>query len=326
MPSRCIILFMKRIISINLSLVLFLLCGCAKQENKDTKFLFDTVVTLTASCNSETLDGAFSLCEEYERLLSRSIKGSDVYTLNNSSEFTKVNEHTKKIVERAIYYGDLSGGKFDITIYPVSSLWDFNNQIIPSRDEITEALKSVDYQSIQILDNTINLNGSQIDLGSIAKGYIADRILEYFKENNVTEGIIDLGGNLVVFGNRDYIVAIKKPFSSTEYAATLTLQNKTVVTSGVYERYIEKYGELYHHILDPKTGYACESDLYSATIIADSSIDADALSTICILLGLDKAKELIENTAGTEAVFIDENENLHYTSGLILKNGNFTLK
>ncbi len=288
--------------------------------------MFDTVVTLTASCNSETLDGAFLLCEEYERLLSRSIEGSDVYNLNNSVGFTEVNEHTKKIIERAVYYCDLSGGKFDITIYPVSSLWDFNGEVIPSRDEIAEALKNVDYQSIQIYDNSVNLNGKQIDLGGIAKGYIADRILEYFKEKNTSEGIIDLGGNLVVFGNRDYNVAIKKPFSNNEYAATLTLQNKTVVTSGIYERYIEKDGKYYHHILDTKTGYACQSDLYSATIIADSSFDADAISTVCILLGLDKAKEFIENTAHTEAIFIDTKQKLHYTSGLSLKNGNFTLK
>ena len=326
MPSRCIILFMKKIISINLSFVLLLLCGCAKQENKDTKFLFDTVVTLTASCSNETLDGAFSLCEEYEQLLSRSVTGSDVYRLNNSLGFTEVDEHTKKIVERALYYGDLSGGKFDITIYPVSSLWDFSLEVVPSRDEIAEALKSVDYQSIQIVDNKINLNGRQIDLGGIAKGYIADKILEYFKQKNVSEGIIDLGGNLVVFGNRDYKIGIKKPFSSDEYAATLTLKNKTVVTSGVYERYIEKDGKYYHHILDTKTGYGCESDLYSATIIADSSLDADALSTVCILLGLDEAVKLIESTSDTEAVFIDSEQNPHYTSGLVLKNGNFTLK
>lgn len=303
-----------------------LLCGCAPQENKDTRFLFDTVVSLTATCSDETLDGAFLLCEEFQNLLSRTIEGSDVYELNNSDDFIEVNTHTKNILEKAIYYGDLSGGKFDITIYSVSSLWDFNNQVIPSRDEIAEALQNIDYQSISVKDNLVNLGKKQIDLGGIAKGYIADRVLEYFKQNNVSEGIIDLGGNIVVFGNRDYTVGIKQPFSQSEMAATIKLNNKTVVTSGVYERYIEDSSSLYHHILDPKTGYACDSDLYSATIIADSSIDADALSTICILLGLDKAKELIEKTPNTEAIFIDTDKNLHHTSGLVLNNNEFTLK
>lgn len=318
---------MKKIISLNLSLVLLLLCGCdGTQENKDTRFLLDTVVSLTASCDNDTLDGAFALCEEYEKLLSRTIKGSDVHNLNNSDGFVEVSDDTLEIIKKSIFYAETSGGKFDITIYPVSSLWDFNNEIIPSRDEISEALKNVDYQSIETNGNKVNLNGKQIDLGGIAKGYIADRLLEYFKQNEVTEGIIDLGGNLIVFGERDYTIGIKKPFSDSELAATVKLRNKTMVTSGTYERYIKKDDAHYHHILDPDTGYACESDLSSATIISNSSLDADALSTVCILMGLERAKELIENTADIEAVFIDTDGKLHYTSGLNLKNGVFTLK
>lgn len=318
---------MKKIISLNLGLVLLLLCGCTEhQENKDTRFLLDTVVSLTASCSSDTLDGAFELCESYEKLLSRTVEGSDIHRLNNSDGFIAVDNHTKKIIEKAIYYGDLSGGKFDITIYPVSSLWDFNNQVIPSRDEISEALKNVDYQSIEIDGNNINLSGKQVDLGGIAKGYIADRILEYFKDNEVSEGIIDLGGNLVVFGERDYTVGIKQPFGDGELAATLKLHDKTVVTSGTYERYIEDGEKIYHHILDKTTGFAYESDLTSATIIGNSSFDADALSTVCILVGLENAQQLIETIPDTEAIFIDVDGKLHYTSGLSLNDKHFTLK
>ncbi|MBR5472539.1 MAG: FAD:protein FMN transferase [Clostridia bacterium] len=318
---------MKKIISLNLSLVLLLLCGCAaNQENSDTRFMLDTVVTLTATCNSETLDGAFLLCQDYEKMLSRTIEGSDTYNLNTSNGFVEVNEHTKNIIERSVYYGDLSNGKFDITIYPVSSLWDFNGEVIPSHNEIAEALKNVDYQSIEINKNNINLNGKQIDLGGIAKGYIADRLLEYFKQNNTPEGIIDLGGNIIVWGKRDYTIGIKKPFSNGDLAAKIKINNKTVVTSGTYERYIPTSIKIYHHILDPETGYACESNLSSATIIGNSSFDADALSTLCILVGLEKAKEIIENTPDTEAVFIDTDGNLHYTTGLSLNNQIFTLK
>lgn len=317
---------MKKIISLNLSLVLLLLCGCAEQENKDTKFLLDTVVTLRATCDGETLDGAFELCQNFENLLSRTVKDSDVYTLNNSNGFVEVDSHTSKIIKQAVYYGDLSGGKFDVTIYPVSSLWDFNNEVIPSRDEIAEALKNIDYQSIEVDDNRVNLNGKKIDLGGIAKGYIADRLLDYFKEHGVAEGIIDLGGNVVVFGERDYTVGIKKPFTDSEIAASLVVKNKSVVTSGTYERYIPSDIMLYHHILDPKTGYACDTDLTSSTIISDSSMQADAYSTICILLGLEKAKEFIEKESGVEAIFIDNDGKIHYTSGLSLNNNKFALK
>ena len=317
---------MKKIVSLNLSLVLLLLCGCTGNlENKDTRFLFDTVVTLTANCSNETLDGAFELCENYEKLLSRTVQDSEVYALNNTEGFVEVSDDTLEIIEKGLYYSNLSNGKFDITIYPVSSLWDFNNQIIPSRDEISEALKNVDYQSIKIEGNKINLNAKQIDLGGIAKGYVADRLSEYFNETKVSEGIIDLGGNLLVFGDRDYTVGIKQPFSD-ELAATLKVRNKTVVTSGTYERYIPADIKLYHHILDPDTGYACDTDLASATIIGNSSMDADALSTVCILIGLENAQKLIENTADTEAVFIDNDGKLHYTSGLSFKDDIFTLK
>lgn len=326
MPSRCIIFAMKKIVSLNLSLILFLLCGCTSKQNKDTRFLLDTVVTLTADCSGNILDGAFDLCEKYENLLSRTVKGSDVYALNASDSFVDVSDDTVKIIEKAIYYGDLSNGKFDITVYPVSSLWNFNDDVIPNRDEIAEALKNVDYHSIEINGNAVCLNGKKIDLGGIAKGYIADRIAEYFKQNNVSEGIIDLGGNLIVFGDRDYTVGIKKPFSDGEISATVTLKNKTAVTSGIYERYIEKDGTIYHHILDVDTGYGCKTDLFSATVISNSSFDADALSTVCILLGLDRAKQLIENTPDTEAVFIDGNQKLHYTSGLSFDGENFTIK
>lgn len=317
---------MKKLISVNISLLLVLLCGCTANETKDTRFLLDTVVTLTAECDSDTLDGAFALCEKYQNMLSRTVAESEVCLLNEANGFVNVSEDTRNIIDKAVYYGDLSGGKFDITVYPLSSLWNFNGNALPSRDEIAEALKNVDYQSIEIDGNAVNLNGKKIDLGGIAKGYIADKLLEYFKSKNIYEGIIDLGGNLVVFGDRSYTVGIKQPFSNGEIAAVLKLRNKTVVTSGTYERYIEKDRKIYHHILDKSTGYPCESDLCSATVISNSSVDADALSTVCILLGLDKATELIENTAATEAVFIDNDKNLHYTSGLSLKDNTFTLK
>ncbi len=309
------------------ALVLCLSCGCSVDaQNKDTQFLFDTVVTLTADCDKETLNSAFSLCRDYEAMLSRSVRNSDIYKINSSKSPCEVSDDTVKIIEKALYYGDLSGGRFDITIYPVSSLWNFNSQALPSRDEIAEALKNVDYQAVKTSGNTVDAHGKQLDLGGIAKGYIADRVLDYFKQNNVKEGIIDLGGNLVVWGENDYTLGIKKPFSNGEIAATLMLNNRSVVTSGVYERYIKSQGKLYHHILDSKTGYACDTDLYSATVIGASSVDCDALSTICVLLGLDEAKKLIEATTDYEAIFIDDKYNLHYTSGLTRNDNAFSLK
>ncbi|MBQ3816944.1 MAG: FAD:protein FMN transferase [Clostridia bacterium] len=307
---------MRKFLSFQITIILLLLCGCAEQiETTDTRFMLDTVVKLTAECDSETLSRAFNLCEEYENLLSATINTSEVSLLNSSDGFIKVSDDTLKIIERSLYYSELSRGKFDITIYPLSSLWDFKNQIIPSKDEILSALDNVDYHSIEISGDTVNLNGKRIDLGAVAKGYIADRLLQYFKESGVKSGIINLGGNVLVFG-KEYKVGIQTPFKQNEIKAILKLKDKSAVTSGVYQRYIEKDGVIYHHILDKTTGYGVQNELLSVTVTGESSFDCDALSTACFLLGKEVGSALIESIDGYEAIFIDNSGKLSVTSGL----------
>ena len=314
---------MKKITPILLIFTLCL-CSCKGSTNSETRFLLDTVATITANCSDETLDGAFELCKDYENLLSRTKEESTVFKLNNSSGFKEIDNETLKIIERSLYYSRLSDGKFDITIMPVSILWDFKNEIIPTKDEISEALKNVDYEAIEINGNLLNLNGKKIDLGSIAKGYIADKVKEYLISCGATNGIVNLGGNVVVFG-KEYKVGIMRPFSE-DAVATLSISDKSVVTSGIYQRYIKKDGAIYHHIIDTKTGYAVDNELASVTIIADSSMDCDALSTVCMLVGTKKATEIIEKTPDTEAVFVDRNGNLTFTDGIYKKENLLYLK
>ncbi len=316
---------MKKMLSVCFVLLLLSLSGCDRNtEISETRFVFDTVATITADCDEETLIGAFSLCSDYEQLLSRTAESSDVYRLNEGLGFTEISDETVKIIERSVYFSEISGGKFDITICPVSMLWDFKNQIIPSKNEIAEALKNVDYESIEIKGNTANLNGKKIDLGGIAKGYIADCLKEYFIKNGVNKGIINLGGNVAVFG-KDYRVGIKKPFSE-DIAAVLCIKDKTAVTSGIYERSFEKDGRLYHHILDTATGYGVENELASVTVVGDCSLDCDALSTVCMLMGTENGLEIIENTPDTEAVFINKSGEITVSSGLKLKNNDIYFK
>lgn len=318
---------MKKFSSLSIALVLLLLVGCNESANeKSSRFLLNTVVSLDIECDKDTLAEAFSLCEDYENLLSKTRPESDVAKLNGASAPLKISSDTKLLIERSIYYGDLSNGKFDITLCPVIDLWDFEGTSLPDRKEIAEALKNVDYHSVKTNGDLVDTGGKQIDLGGIAKGYIADRLLDFFKEKGVKSGIINLGGNVIVFGEKEYTVGIKKPFGENELSETLLIKNKTAVTSGVYERYIEKDGKIYHHILDPKTGYPVETDLFSATVIGDSSLDCDALATVCILSGLEKSKEIIGSLKDTEAVFIDKNQNVTYTSGLKKENGVLIIK
>lgn len=318
---------MKKITSLSMAIICLLLIGCnEKPKNlKSSRFMLDTIVTLDINCDQKTLEEAFLLCEKYENLLSKTRKNSDVYKLNNADDYITVSKDTIKIIKRSVYFSGISGGLFDITICPVTNLWDFEGTTLPDRKEIEEAIKNVNYERIKTDGEKVFLDGTEIDLGGIAKGYIADKLLSFFKEKNVTDGIINLGGNVIVFGNKEKSVGIAKPFSENEIVAKVKLKNKSIVTSGTYERFIDIGGKIYHHILDPKTGYSCETDLNSATVIGDTSLDLDALSTICILLGKEKATKLIEQTENTEAVFIDKQGKLTYTKGLKYKDNTFYL-
>lgn len=308
-------------------LLLLLLCGCSQDENKalnsETRFLLDTACTVSADCDDETLSGAFAVCEELERLLSRTVKGSDVYRLNEADGFVSVSDDTLRLLEKSVYYGNLTDGKFDITICPVSELWDFKNQIVPNRSEIAEALKNVDYHSIEMKGNTANLNGKKIDLGGIAKGYITDKVISYFESKDVKKALVNLGGNIGMTGR--FNIGIRKPFTE-EILLNMPLENKSAVTSGIYERYIEKNGEIYHHVLDPATGYGVKNELSSVTVIGNDSVDCDALSTACLLLGTEKGKAIIENTAETEAVFISREGDITLTEGLYRENDKILFK
>ena len=318
---------MKKITSLSMAIICLLLIGCnEKPKNlKSSRFMLDTIVTLDINCDQKTLEEAFLLCEKYENLLSKTRKNSDVYKLNNADDYITVSKDTVKIIKRSVYFSGLSGGLFDITICPVTNLWDFEGTTLPDRKEIEEAIKNVNYERIKTDGEKVFLDGTEIDLGGIAKGYIADKLLSFFKEKNVADGIINLGGNVIVFGNKEKSVGIAKPFRENEIVAKVKLKNKSIVTSGTYERFIDIDGKIYHHILDPKTGYSCETDLNSATVIGDTSLDLDALSTICILLGKEKATKLIEQTENTEAVFIDKQGKLTYTKGLKYKDNTFYL-
>lgn len=315
---------MKKSLTLGSIIVLTLLCSCAAAQNSATQIYFDTAVTLTADCSEDALTGAFSLCEKYDKSLSRTKKDSEISLLADGKR--QVSPDTLEVIKKGLYYCKLSGGKFDITVCELSDLWNLKDGVVPSRDEIAEALKNVDYHSIEVSDNSVNTNGKSIDLGGIAKGYIADKLLEYFKDKNTKSGIINIGGNITVFGKKVYNIGIKKPFSEEDIAVTLRLKNKSVSTSGIYERYFKKNGRLYHHIIDTETGYPADTDLLSASVIGDTSADCDALSTICILYGLDNAEKLIENTPGFEAIFIDKDYNLHFTRGLERKEDVITFK
>lgn len=308
-----------------------LLTGCSgakssTQTDQDltyTDMLFDTVIKIQIldPADESILDGLKKLCEKYDTMFSATNTDSELYKLNhaNGQPFT-VSSETANLIQEGIHYSELSGGAFDLTIEPVSALWDFkaDKPTVPSSDAIAQAVSHVDYTKVDIQDNTVTLEDPEagIDLGAIAKGYIADQVKTYLKKQGIKHAIINLGGNVDVIGTKPdgskYNIGIQKPFDESGEAITsVQLKGQTVVTSGIYERYFKKNGKLYHHILDPRTGYPCENNLYSVSIITDSSTKADALSTTCFLLGYEKGMELIQSMDGVEAIFITDDEKVH---------------
>lgn len=257
----------------------------------------------------EIIDGAFSLCEELENLLSKTREGSDVWNINQShGKGVKVSQATKEVVEKALEYGELSQGKFNIGIGRVTDLWDFHalEPKLPEEEKLKDALNHVDYTKIKLDGDVVTLEDPEmlLDLGGIAKGYISDQIALYLKDKGVTGGVVDLGGNISVLGTKDgtegrqlFRVGIKKPFGgATDVIATIDLKDSSVVTSGVYERYFELDGERYHHILDGETGYPVQSDYLSVSVVGPIYYggDCDALATSILLLDEERVQELIK--------------------------------
>ncbi len=296
-------------------------------ELSGSGFFLDTYITLTiyGSDDEEILNGCYDLLDEYEQLLSRTVKDSDVWKINHSEgEPTEVSAETAMLIETALYYADLSDGAFDITITPVVELWDVQNNpgIVPEDEEIATALEHVDYTAVSVDGTTVTLSDpeAQIDLGGIAKGYIADCLADYLTEQGITSALINLGGDIQTVGVKmdgsRWKVGIQRPFGgSSDIITVLTCDGDSVVTSGTYERYFEVDGRIYHHIMDPATGCPVENNLTSVTILSDSSMHGDALSTACFVLGLEEGMDLIESLDGFEALFITEEEDLYRTSG-----------
>ncbi len=308
-----------------LLLTLPLFCSCEKNVYplSATEFMMDTVITITVyDGEADALDSAMKLCKKYENLFSRTVETSDIVKINNSNGTpVTVDPETSELLKIALDIAEKSDGAFDPTVLPLVELWNVTkNTTPPKQDKITEGLKSVGYKNIHIDGNTVTANnGVKLDLGGIAKGYITDKVVEHLKQKKVTSAIINLGGNLYLLGNKKgepFSVGIQKPFgNSDQHSAVLMMENKTAVTSGVYQRYFKHNGQLYHHIIDPKTGYPANNGLYAVTVVSDSSSLADGLSTACLLLGTEKATALAKEY-GAELIIITSDDQLITTDGI----------
>lgn len=291
-------------------------------------FYFDTVVSLSLWGAPEGLmDEIWAACARYEQLLSKTIDASDVSRINNAmGQTVTVDAETWEILRRAKEISAQTGGAFSITIAPVTALWSFTDTVtnmVPTDEARLKMLPLVDDQKIALGENnTVTLPaGMEIDLGGIAKGYIADKVADIIREKAYA-GIVSLGGNVYTVGKKPdgsaFSVGIKDPHNPAASKAIIYTGDGTVVTSGTYERGFSFGGVRYHHILDPKTGWPSQSDLVSATFVMDSSMTADALATACIVIGSEKSLALAKELQ-LDAMFIDKDGQAFFTEGFEAK-------
>lgn len=311
-----------------------LLTGC-KNENETEEvttanrdiFAMDTYMSLTATGekSEEALDAAVAEIQRLDDLLSVGHSDSEISIVNeNGSEI--ISEDTSALIERSLELYESTAGAFDITVYPLMEEWGFISQEykVPEENRLNEMLKYVNSSLIEYDKEEMFLSmpeGVQIDLGGIAKGYTSNRVMEIFKEYDIMSGMVSLGGNVEVFGEKNdgslWKIAIQNPDSSSDYIGILQIKDKAVITSGGYERYFEQDGKVWHHILNPKTGYPAESGLTSVTIVSEDGTMADGLSTSLFVMGKDAALSYWrEHSEDFDVILMEENGDITITEGL----------
>lgn len=294
------------------------------------EYIFGTLVSLKLyePVEASVFQAVFDDLRDVDNRMTVKGISSELIAVNKAAGLSPVvvSEDTFHVIEVAAQYAEASRGAFDVTVFPVVSLWGIgtDNERIPSPDEIKAGLEKVGYQDL-VLDSVkhsvfLKRTGMGLDLGAIAKGYAADRTAEKLRALGVERGIVNLGGNIFALGTKEdgtpWKIGIQNPMNNRgEYLGIAETANQTLVTSGIYERYFEKDGKRYHHILDTKTGYPVENEVAGVSILADSSIDADALSTTCFVLGPDKAFEFVKNKPGVEVLFVTKDKKIRMTAG-----------
>lgn len=291
-------------------------------------FAMDTYMSVTAYGEgaSEAVTQAVSEIERLDNLLSTGDEGSEISSLNRQGG-GEVSEDTAYLLERSLELWKDTGGRFEIGIFPLMKAWGFTSgdYAVPSEESIKQALSLADSSKI-VLDArqfsvSFEEDEMEIDLGGIAKGYTSGKIMDIFRANGVTSGMVSLGGNVQVLGKKPdgspWRVAIQSPSGGEEYLGVLETEDRAVITSGGYERYFEENGVTYHHIIDPSTGYPAQSGLASVTIVSPDGTLADGLSTSLFIMGREEAEKFWrQHSEEFEAILLDDEGRLYVTEGI----------
>jgi thiamine biosynthesis lipoprotein len=298
--------------------------GCGQRAFKQSRLLMGTLVEVTVVSRDQVqankaIETAFQEMSRIEHLLSIYQKESPISMINNlaGDQTVMVGSEVFQILKEAIGYGKLTSGAFDLSIGPLTSLWNFGQGHLPSKDEIAPKLLLVDYRDV-ILNEGGGVRfggaGMAIDLGGIAKGYAVDRAIEVLKANGISRAMVNAGGDIRGIG-RIWRIGIQHPRETNSILGIIRLKDEAVATSGDYQRYFIKDGVRYHHIIDPRTGWPAMGCM-SVSIIAKEAAMADALATGCFVLGPKLGMELIESLPQVEGIIVTSEGKGLTSSGL----------
>lgn len=319
--------------------LVFLLVGCQETaENiepiSESTFMLGTVVFVSVydTADKAIFEDLFDRMDQIEQTMSKTIATSEVSRINTFSEKADLSKSLEidpdvfNVIETALEYGHKSMGRFDITLAPIVDLWAIGTEAenVPEPEAIEALLLNVGLDKIKINgENNISLaKNTKIDLGGIAKGYAADEVADMLKASGVKKAIINLGGNVKVVGEKSkdvpFKVGIQDPLDErNNYLGIVSVSDKTIVTSGDYERFFEKDGKRYHHIFDPSTGYPYETNVASVTVISDDSIIADAMSTILYLMDVEDGLAFVDTLEGVDCIYVTKDYELFISNGPI---------
>ncbi len=320
---------MKKIIVL-FAIILFLTACNSGDENIEVSkdfFAMDTYMSLSAtSVSPETaLDESYHMILEIENLISRTNEESDIYRLNQSNgAVVVVSDLTYEILSIAVECAEKTEGAFDPTICAITDLWGIGTEeaAVPTEEEIGLALETVSYENIVLLgENQVQLlNGAQVALGARGKGYAADQVVEIYEENEILYGVISLSGNVYVYGEKVdgslWNIGITDPDDTSEISITLQTQQTSIVTTGAYERYFEEDGIIYHHIFDAETGYPCETDIKSVTVISENSTIADIYATALFVMGYEEAIAFAQGIEEMSVIIVNEKDEVYVSDAV----------
>lgn len=297
-----------------------LFSSCAQGYEQNTYFALDTYIQTNLPAGKHS--GLDDYISTFEKKLSKTYEGGELYNLNLGVEQT-VSTELYELIERSVQISESTGGAFDVTVGSIMSLWDFKseNAKVPDSESIKNALASSGYGKLKLQNGQIILNSVSVDLGGIAKGYIAQKCVEYLHGQNINTGFISFGGNIALVGpktnGKKWNIALKDPLNTDKTVGQLKADSGYISVSGDYERYFELDGKRYHHIIDPQSGMPTDNGIASVMVYSNDGALADALSTALFVMGLEQSLEFYEkNVFDYEAIIITKDRYIYVSDGL----------